>query len=374
MSQTGTTITRQDSTGSARIQASDAGVARRGQATTGEASAGEVCPRPLTGGQLLQSASAGGPVLVDWLEWTIPVASTEEQETVLSAWESLLGEVEPLPVGGLGYTMSGRLLESGRVFWSPARLTQGVHVRLSGSALALLPEDMPVDALLGTVVAMGGRFTRLDLAIDSDVVTMAEVSAALDGELVTRAQQVSETVGRCGAAGHTIYVGSRKGRRLTRFYDKAAEQGLEDGSTWTRCEVEHRAEYAHLAALHLLDGRDPADLIVAAVDFRRGGDDNVSRRDRSAWWADWLGGIASRASFAITTVQKSVEQVYSWLKRQVAPSLALLAVADPEVRQWVHVLIEDGFGRLPGFRLTRARLYRERGGCLAAAGLVADSV
>ena len=337
-----------------------AGVARRGpgQESIPEA---QSCPQRLTGGQLLQSTSISGQVYLDWLEWTVPVTSPEQLQLTLETWDSLLGGSVALPVGGRGYSHSARVLEHGKVLWNPGRLSQGVHVSLPSSALELLPDDMTVDELLGLTLAMDGKFTRLDVAMDTDQVTMGQISAAVDDELVKKATKVTEYKGRCGDSGHTIYVGSRKGRRYTRFYDKAAEQGITDGRVWTRCEVEHKAEYAQRAAELLLDGVDPAHIIAAAVDFRSGDDENVSRRPRSAWWAAWLGGLAKRVSFAFKAVEKSVQQVYEWLKRQVAPSLALLAVADPDWRSWAFLLIDEGFQRIPAWRRQRARRFNQGG-------------
>jgi len=79
-----------------------------------------------------------------------------------------------------------------------------------------------------------------------------------------------------------------------------------------------------------------------------------------------VGSLAKRASFATKSDEKSVREVYDWVRYQVAPSLAFLAVADPDTASWLERLIDDGSGRLPAFRLPRAERFQAAGYQLAA--------
>jgi DNA relaxase NicK len=197
---------------------------------------------------------------------------------------------------------------------------------------------------------------------------MDRVAAAVDSdELVTNCTSAREIKGLRGDLGWTVYIGSSKSSRQVRFYNKAAEQGLE-GIVWTRCEIQHRDRHAQVAAQAIADGTlDPVEIFNSACDFRDPASDiNVSRRTRSDWWADWLGFLTEKVSFAFVAPDKSIKQAAEWITTQVSTTLAMLNMADPEnINNWMFRMVDDGFAKLDPHRRQKAKRFRDMGFTLA---------
>lgn len=356
-----------------------AGVSRRGPAKSLPVGAGGQDPHVVTRGYLLQSSSLpwcdiNPGVVVDWLRFTLPLSSLDGLSGVLYELRRTFGGGDILLHGMSGYTRSISILGgTGKIMWHPERVEMGVHVMLPAAALANLWADgifEDVRDFLSWVVERDGKFTRIDLAIDTDTVHIDVIERActdiVDGgheQLVTRCREVEVQKGLRGSKGKTVYVGSRKSDRFVRFYDKAVEQGLE-GVQWTRCEIQHGGAKADIAALAIIAGDlDPVTLFNSVVDFRDPDSDiNPSRRVRCDWWAAWLGVLTEKACFAIVQLDKAVKQVAEWVITQVAPSLALLAIADPDnIKSWLLQAIDKGFGHLDPYRREKASRFRDLG-------------
>lgn len=325
----------------------------------------------------VQPTIASDAAIVDWLAFTVPCDTHENQIAFVEFWVDFLGGGTPNDKGLHGYTQAHSVLGSGWVLWRPDRLDMGVHVVLPSKALALLPDGLEVNTLLEIVVSSGGKVSRLDVAVDSDKVTFETITKAVfeAEQLVSRSQTVKRDVlyqrdkstpgKRSGSkwipVGETIYIGSRQSGKMARLYNKAAEQGLGADVVWTRCEVEHKGRMAHGAALFLLEGGSIQELIVSTVDFRCGADQNVGRRERVDWWASWVGSV-KRVSFALRKPEALIEDVVEWVRAQVAPSLALLMMAASNHEGWLFRLIDEGFERLPAWRREKAKQYIQNGG------------
>lgn len=312
-------------------RAAAAVVGRRQPHTPGAGDA----PGEVTRGHKLQV----GVGLIDWLAFTL---HPKEGEALKQLADWLLAKFPqgaiPLDRGNMGYTHGYRLPAGGLLLYNPQRRDMGVHCECPSGLLALLdisPRDMII-----SVMVEGGVFTRLDVAIDTDQVTIDQVDRAVrSGELVSRSQ-VRRFMGDYSGSGYTVYVGAGSSQRLVRFYDKAAEQNV-DG-VWTRCEVQFRSTQAQTAATYIATGEDLRSLILSAVDFRDvSTDGNISRRDRLSWWEDWIGSVG-RLSFAVRqTVEDAVIRAYEWVRKQVAPTLAFLDLwfreSDPH---WIFPFID----------------------------------
>ena len=351
---------------------------------------GEVSPQSVTRGLSLRSESIPGSdafgscVLVDWLSFTIPVASVDAQRSNVYGMLSMLGGGDDLGKGYRGYTRCYTVLSgSGRVAFHPDRLDMGVHVDLPSSALKLLDGVGilgDIQEFLEWVLSLDCKISRLDLAIDTDKVTIETIRDAICGDtFVSRCVWVNEHRFLRGRPGATVYVGSPSADRRVRFYDKAAEQGintkesLEKGIppiVWTRAEIQNRDKYARRAAVAIVQGViDPVAFFNEIVDFREvTGDKNVSRRPRCDWWASWLGACRDRVGLSFERVEKTVGKVFSWLQNQVAPSLAMLSIASPEIRGWLHVVIDEGFTRLDNVRRDKAHRFHKSGLSLVPVG------
>ena len=179
-----------------------------------------------TGVVITNSAqNAATPGVVDWCSFTIPVGDDATAEVEAAGLARRLGDSsQALDHGAMGYTHGFRLPGSGLVLYNPSRPDMGVHVSLPSQALQFIPYE-PRD-LIAMVLADGGRFTRVDVAVDTHEVHISTVDAAIErGDLVSRATN-QEKIQSYKSDGFTIYIGSRTSDRFTRIYNKQAEQGL----------------------------------------------------------------------------------------------------------------------------------------------------
>jgi hypothetical protein len=141
--------------------------------------------------------------------------------------------------------------------WNYAREEMGNHVILSGSTLQNVLEHYAIDqqALLRSIIDVGGSITRLDLAEDAKDVEMdySDVWSRLERRDYTgNAQKTARLQGSDG--GTTIYIGARTSERFLRLYDKAIQSGS-TGVLWARLELETKGMVARGLA-HLLSSTE----------------------------------------------------------------------------------------------------------------------
>lgn len=278
---------------------------------------------------------------IDWFAFTLPSLDCERVSS-LAEWvlKRLPDGAQRLEYGRFGYDQAYQVPGGGLVLYHPNRPEMGVHVELNADTLAFM-DNNPV-ALVAWVLMEKGKVTRLDIAIDSDSVSMNEVVKAQEsGNLVSRAQN-RRLVSNYQDGSKTLYVGSPQARRMVRFYDKAKEQKVDrPGQIWTRCEVQFRHEQAQAASVHIVEGCDLRDLVFSSVDFRNSSqDENISRCDRLGWWSDWVGSV-NRLSFALgNKLAETVEKVYEWVRKQVAPSLAFMDKFFGHDPKWLFDLLD----------------------------------
>lgn len=292
-------------------------------------------------------------VFIDWLSYTLPVADGESADLVaggvIAAFGGGCGAANPR----YGYTKGVAVFGSGRVFWRPDMLRMGVHVELPSSALAEVPFEL--SELARSVVAAGGKGARVDVALDTDAVSVEEVVAMKDsGLLVTKLVTDFRIIdGRTGAitlnlggtsAATRKTSGKEAPRRFVRVYDKGIEQGGDVSGVRTRFEVVLRKEYARAALEFLARGQSLEGLIVGAIDFRdRPELVNISERPRALWWVALVGEVKKvklNKRVIIDTVVAAVE----YIERQAGPTLALLSelFASPD---WILGVIDRAKAR-----------------------------
>lgn len=185
--------------------------------------------------------------------------------------------------------------------------------------------------------------TRLDLACDDffgflDFEKIRECYFAGGIRSKARARRLIIDNDRLACAGTTLYVGSPSSERRVRIYDKKAEQkdkGHDDiadsVSVWTRVELVLRRKYAQNFIKAFMHGENFfGGLIAEALNdlfqfVERDEDTNISRCPVCKWWADFLGTIEKVVLYEKEEVEHTVKRSMDWVKRQVMPSLVLLA-------------------------------------------------
>jgi hypothetical protein len=131
--------------------------------------------------------------------------------------------------------------------------------------------------------------------------------------------------------GRTFYVGSRSSDRCMRVYDQHGP---------VRVELECKGAVAEIVSDELVERsvEEWGQVIVGAMaDFVDFG---------TAWWADFVGTIARLRMVVRTVASSTLESVEAWLRRQVAPSLALITAAAGGDLAVLMDLLEDGRRRL----------------------------
>jgi len=291
--------------------------------------------------------------LIDWCAFTLK--DSDSLEKVLSVIGIPYQDFIEMPKGGLGYK---RQLRNGNIaIFEDGAEGMGIHIEMSGKGCR------EFDSFTGNwrglfrrVHALSGHFSRLDVAIDDrlGMFSLEEVQEKMKRREVrsrfkkgrsTESYEFSDTPGKDGK---TLYFGSGKSDIQIRIYDKAAEQGL-DG-VWLRTELECRNVRADILAQHL-SVSDELGAIAAGVlknylaFIEPGTDSNKSRWAVSSWWSDFLGAV-ERVKLSIRKIERTIDQVKEWTKKQVAPSLALLFKFFEGDFQFFDELISDGERRL----------------------------
>jgi DNA relaxase NicK len=198
---------------------------------------------------------------------------------------------------------------------------QGVHVILPGQTLADM-RDRGYDerALMETILAHGGKLSRLDLAIDvqGGKLTVSDFADGYaNGEFITTAKSATRTQ-EVGGAGDTFYLGSRVSDRLLRVYNKAAQLGITDISSWIRLELETKKARARAIAETISAQDDLRSVINEAIQ-------NFLDWDNEDYWA-----IISCSNVDLPLLERSLPNFLKWLEIQVMPAAARYQVLNPE--------------------------------------------
>lgn len=283
-------------------------------------------PPQLTGGQKTVKGAAVG---VDWLSVTFPGDVDRVLLAVSVALGCDVGDWVELEHGSYGYRQGMVGPGGARVWWdAPGRVD--VHVSLPGKACGVCGE-VRLRGFLRQIMAVGGKATRVDLALD-DYCRVVAPEAFLEGlqgpDRVTHAQQyLTQRGGRVGSSdltGITIYLGAPSSRQRLRVYDKGLESAGE--MDCVRWELESRKEAAETLVADLAHrewGDVAAGRLVGFVDFRDASTHSeVERRPRLAWFAE-LVGMVKKASAYLPKPARTLEEVVSWLKQSIGPSLAV---------------------------------------------------
>jgi len=264
------------------------------------------------------------------------------------------------PVGFSGYRKS---LRFGNIsIYYNGRDDMGCHVEMSGQGcrqFEALFIDNPWQELVGTILSATGKFTRLDLAIDN---VDGALSLELFYEVIQDHQQIRTLFGEWrriqsggfraddGIKGQTIYLGSTKSHVMFRIYDKAKESGIE--GAWIRFEIQLRDKRADQAAKHFATHGNVGILTTGIINnyfaVIINDDSNISRCTLQPWWSAWL-QTTEKISLSTEKVVKLVSETMDFIKRQYAPSFAMIKKHLGGVapfNKFVMDLLDDGNVRM----------------------------
>jgi len=267
---------------------------------------------------------------VDWLQVSSTILTVADVEHFISSLFDC--EFTDGASGALGYGNS-RVGPAGAMLFYDDRRPE-VHLKLPGEFCAALTNEQQRSLVVWAHTFCG--VARLDVAVDDerpDRIMPDDVLAAVESnrELVTHSTERNYTKGLGMKRGATVTFGRRGSRRYLRCYDKEAQSMGEHVAT--RWELETRDEAADvlLAALAVTEnwGALVSDNIASFVDFRdRTASFNVSECPRSPWFAALVGLVSGKWKPYPPTAPRTIENTRTWLRTQVARSLAMVAEVD----------------------------------------------
>ena len=276
-------------------------------------------------------------VRIDWLAFT----TRRNMGEVLGLFSGLSNPLVFVEKGLYGYTHSYRNDDGVNVLFAPGR--PDINIQISGHGC-----DCGFSKLLD-LVGPSDSVSRLDIAIDC---MESGVTCDYIWRLLRRGQYLGD--GKCehycGSLrenGHTIYVGSRKGDRLLRIYDKGAESGT--FADWLRFEVQLRHSSANQFFLKGLKSPDWQKNCLSLLNQRlrlinpgQNGLKDNRNYDRIVLLPFWRELTDSAKPFKLE-IPKSVATVQSTMRyvRNASASLKALRGAMIDYDEFIHDSVES---------------------------------
>ncbi len=313
---------------------------------------------------------------VDWVSATFKTVNERELiEEILLLDPDKFDEVDN---GLYGYQQSLRLGNIAVMY--NGREDMGVHLQMSGAGCREYEHigKLTWETLFRVILACEGQITRLDMALDDHVgyFTIRKAANKIKrGELASkfrRAMRIEHIEIADGkSAGQTIYFGSGQSMIRIRMYDKRLEQlNSKDVNTdevpafWNRTEIQSRKDRAQAVA-GMIANDVPIGVIVQGIlryylrFLVRHHDKNKSRWKTAGWWERFLDDVEPIRLAEKTEMEATIEKRLSWIRRQVAPSLAAVISAMDGEMTAIYDLIQDGMERLKPRDIAMIKQYKE---------------
>jgi len=210
-------------------------------------------------------------------------------------------------------------------------------VDLPGAAMSEISMSDAVD-LLGDLLRLGFKATRLDIAVDlycAPSLIEKVTQSCMNGELC-RAKKFRPQHVQSGkdVTGYGCNIGDRgkmgSGRYL-RVYDKGLETKEREQGHWVRWEAELSSEPANEACKALALNDDAVAVGIAhafgVCDFRENtGSQHIDRRPRCKWFQDLLKQVEPERVVQSRT-KSTVHSFKRWMQTAVLPKLETLSAA-----------------------------------------------
>lgn len=335
--------------------------------------------------------SNGLHLSVDWISWTLAETETVDDAILMMGFEPEDFKIQPRGLNG--YRSQMRHVSHSISVQFDGNKNMGIHIDVSGSAVyALLTQfyeshlkrtvfgtdGFETDSFESTVlrelmkeIKQYGHITRLDLAVDdigTNYYSLPELHDLFESGLyVSRFRSWKETLEHGKFPGHTIYLGSRTSSAMLRIYDKQAEQNKKLISadmppveySWVRWELELKRERAQSVLELVINGHDIAYLTMGILaNYLSIIENDCSRKERCSIakkYQEFINNIG-KISLYSSPSEKTIDDTKKWLVRQVAPSLAKIALADGGCIDFLHYLIDNGLNRLTDSQLEMIRV------------------
>lgn len=293
-------------------------------------------------------------VLFDWIEFTIHDKPLEF--VILQVLNLELADFIELDHGRYGYSEQ-KILGNISALYNNMRKDMGIHIILSGKGCREYETNNNIADLLFRVESCKGKLTRMDIAIDDvdgHIIDFNKILADVqDGNIISRWKNSIEITKRDmnsgSIIGHTINFGSRKSDLMMRLYNKGME--TEENPSWIRLELEIKKKKAQKLNNILINttyiGPIVAKVINNYIRFVNPSskDSNKSRWQTREYWLNIL-MVIDKLSLSSKGKERSIEDIKSWIIRQVAPSLALILIDEQGDLSEIMSIIREGKKRM----------------------------
>ena len=274
----------------------------------------------------------GTYVGLDWIRCTGP-------EVLRSSVENLIHERvggDPKPANGAKWFKVGVVWESG-VLLSWEHRNEICQVDIQGQCLRLMDGTARVD-LLGSLLALGMKLTRVDGALDFvgqelDICEDATASCRRGELCILRKYSPNDEFTSQGVPTRRLLkLGSRGSPVCGRIYDKGLEQGLAPAGHYERLEIEWKQDRAPQVGEALLKSGEAwsevlVALILGSIEFRKeNGRSELERRPIAGWWARLTAGHKA-VRIAPSQEDESFERWNQWARVAMWPRVLELAAA-----------------------------------------------
>lgn len=269
-----------------------------------------------------------GKIIIDWLQFTL--LRDDGLEIVFKILRLNPADFERLDKGGLGY--KDQLINNNVRIYYNGNIGMGINTSISGKGCRYM-ESQGI-SLWSLVFRLAQstkiNITRLDLALDTSVKLIDRIRKSIDTKkYISKSRSISYICksGKDSTRTETIYLGSRSSDLMIRIYDKAVEQGLDD-VVWERWEIVLKKDKIKEAIPLLKKDISHTFRNILYTYFRpiKKIESNKSRSLVEKWYIKFLGTV-EKISLYREPSQKTIEDKWQWVEKQVAPTLSLLALA-----------------------------------------------
>lgn len=267
-------------------------------------------------------------IIIDWLQFTLLI--DDGLEIVFRILKLNPADFEKLDKGGLGY--KDQLINNNVRIYYNGNIGMGINTSISGKGCRYM-ESQGINLwflLFRLARSAKINITRLDLALDTDIKLIDKIRANIDNKkYISKSRSISYICksGKESTRTETIYIGSRSSDLMIRIYDKAVEQGIED-INWERWEIVLKKDKIREAIPLLKKDISQTFRDILYTYFRpiQKIESNKSRSKVESWYMKFLGQV-EKVSLYREPTQKTIEDKWAWVEKQVAPTLSLLALA-----------------------------------------------
>lgn len=296
-------------------------------------------------------------IIIDWLTFTSKIHNQNDMIAFLGLTNVTFTEMP----GMYGY--KSRLVYGHiSIMYDGFSPDMGVCVNMSGQGCRDFETYSSLDwvELLNSIVCYDDLMsvTRLDVAYD-DFDNMLDINVICDSvqkHLYVSKAQKWEVVH--SSDGTSAYIGSPSSLVRFRFYDKAAERGISDGTHWVRFEMQLRKDRAEMFLRSIFTDDNQKNMtrdnfgnylsllfVYVVNNYLRfvedSSDSNMSRRETAAWWLLFVETLDKISIFTAPGTEYNEYNLHDYVFKQAGNSIYTY-IATFGIESFIEDLINRG--------------------------------